>query len=352
MNAILAIFLFAASFMAGFPAAVGFPQVTAVAPNSLAATIGIESDDILLGWGSRPFHVSAVPDLEYDVTPKDLPDISENASLTVSRDGAIIAFPLPAGTEMQGLLEDVSYTPVLVTEIMLTAEDSPAAHAGLLPGDLVYSVDDSAITLGYPLNEAVQKVAGGEVSMTVLRDQEWVGVNVTPRLDPPEGQGALGVQISHLSALATLPPIQAAWQGVLSTGEYIVLVLRLPVMLMVGQMSPSDAQLSGPVGIAQLIGGAVSATIETGLWFPIFRLAAVLSAALAITNMLPLPALDGGRLLFILFETMRGRRVNPEREGMIHMVGFMLLLGLLVLITVRDITTVQQGIDWVTLLGQ
>ena len=96
----------------------------------------------------------------------------------------------------------------------------------------------------------------------------------------------------------------------------------------------------------------MNATLDTGLWFPIFRLSAILSAALAITNLLPLPALDGGRLLFIAFETLRGRRVNPEREGLIHMVGFMLLLGLLVLITVRDITTAQQGIDWATILGE
>jgi regulator of sigma E protease len=65
-----------------------------------------------------------------------------------------------------------------------------------------------------------------------------------------------------------------------------------------------------------------------------------------------LPALDGGRLLFILIEALRGRRINPEREGYIHMVGFMLLLGLLVFITVRDITGTQQGIDWVSILGQ
>ena len=253
---------------------------------------------------------------------------------------------------MNDLLDGLGYTPVLMTQITLIAEESPAEQSGLLPGDLVYSVNDSAVTVDYPLNEAIQQVVGQEVSMAVLRDQEWVGVNVTPRANPPEGEGALGVQIGPLNTLATLPPLQAAWQGVRSTGEYVMLVLRLPVMLIMGQMSASEAQLSGPVGIAQMIGGAVSATLETGLWFPIWRLAAVLSAALAITNMLPLPALDGGRLLFILFEALRGRRVNPEREGMIHMVGFMLLLGLLVLITVRDITTVQQGIDWITLLGQ
>jgi regulator of sigma E protease len=119
-----------------------------------------------------------------------------------------------------------------------------------------------------------------------------------------------------------------------------------------GTLSPADAQVTGPVGIAQMVGGAVSATIDTGRWFPILRLSAVLSAALAVTNLLPLPALDGGRLLFILIEAVRGRRVSPEREGMIHMVGFMVLLGLMLLITVRDLSAAPQGIDWIKLMGQ
>jgi regulator of sigma E protease len=92
--------------------------------------------------------------------------------------------------------------------------------------------------------------------------------------------------------------------------------------------------------------------MDTGFWFPIWQLSAALSAALAITNLLPLPALDGGRLLFIFIETLRGRRINPEREGLVHMVGFMLLLGLMIYITVQDIRSGGVSIDWHTLLGQ
>jgi regulator of sigma E protease len=146
--------------------------------------------------------------------------------------------------------------------------------------------------------------------------------------------------------------LPSLWEGVRETGRYAMLLLQLPVMLIMGQLSPAEAQLSGPVGIARFVGGAVNATLDTGLWFPILRLTAVLSAALAITNLLPIPALDGGRLLFIAIEALRGRRVNPEREGMVHMVGFMVLIGLLVFITVRDIMTPQQGIDWISILGQ
>ena len=93
-------------------------------------------------------------------------------------------------------------------------------------------------------------------------------------------------------------------------------------MLIAGQLAPEDAALSGPVGIAQLVGGAVNATVDTGLWFPIWQLAAIISAGLAVANLLPIPALDGGRLLFILIEKLRGRRIAPEKEGVIHLVRF------------------------------
>jgi regulator of sigma E protease len=142
------------------------------------------------------------------------------------------------------------------------------------------------------------------------------------------------------------------WQGVTDTFRYIGLVLRQPVQLILGTAAPGAAQVSGPVGIAREVGGAVNSSIDYGVFWPILRLSAVLSAALAITNLLPLPALDGGRLLFIAIEVLRGKRVNPEREGMVHVVGFMLLLSLMVLITVRDIASPHQTIDWSLILGQ
>jgi regulator of sigma E protease len=152
--------------------------------------------------------------------------------------------------------------------------------------------------------------------------------------------------------MTTLPIGESMWRGLVTTMQQIALIVQLPYLLFVGDLQPSDAQLSGPVGIAQLVGEAVNATMDTGFWFPIWQLSAALSAALAITNLLPLPALDGGRLLFIFIETLRGRRINPEREGLVHMVGFMLLLGLMIYITVQDIRSGGVSIDWHTLLGQ
>jgi regulator of sigma E protease len=348
MNALLAVVLFAASFMAGFPAIVGYPQVTALPPGSVAAAAGVQEGDVLIRLNDQPVQVSAALDIQYDLVQEQ----TAGQTLQVLRAGELVELPLAAAVGQTQLLEGLSYAPVMTTEVTRVEEASPAAEAQLQPGDLIYAVEDITISANNPLNEVIQRFAGHEISLSILRNGELVSAQVTPRLNPPAGQGALGVQIGPPSRLATLSLPRALWEGVGSTLEYVVLVLQLPVLLFIGQVSPADAQLTGPVGIAQMVGGAVNATLDTGLWFPIWRLSAVLSAALAITNLLPLPALDGGRLLFILVEAIRGRRVNPEREGFIHMVGFMLLLGLLVLVTVRDITSAQQGIDWISILGQ
>lgn len=351
MNALLAIVLFAASFMAGYPAVVGHPLVTDALANSTAAAVGVQTGDVLLSLNGEPVLISALPEFDQEVLALEGGD-SARQELTVLRGGELVSLPLMQPLTQADLLANATTVAVMTTEVSAVAEDSPAALAGLQRGDLIHAINDTLINDNNPLTDVVRQNLGQEVTLTLLRGDSVITVQATPRAEPPPGEGALGVQIGPASKLATLPLLPALAEGVRSTVDYALLVLQLPFLLLAGQVQPADAQLTGPVGIAQMIGGAVSATIDTGLWFPIWRLSAVLSAALAITNLLPLPALDGGRLLFILFEVVRGRRVNPEREGLIHTVGFMMLIGLLVLVTVRDITTAQQGIDWISILGQ
>jgi len=358
MNALLAIILFAASFMAGFPAAVAYPQLTDVPAASLAAELGLQTGDLLLTSNDTPTLVSTLPDMGYDfweTGDNNTGDNNEAATetvLTISRDGAILNIPVADQSVVSELLDSIQYRPVLDTEIIYVAPESPAEQQGLQQGDLVFQIDGTVVTYQQPLNQIVGENLGTELSITVLRAGDWQTIDVTPRVDPPEGEGALGVQISSLTQLASLPILRSLWEGVNATAQYIMMVVQLPVMLIAGQLSADEARVSGPVEIARLVGDAAIATRDTGLWFPIFRLSAVLSAALAITNMLPLPALDGGRLLFIAIETLRGRRINPEREGLVHMVGFMLLLGLMVYITVQDLRTDSMSIDWLNVLGQ
>ncbi|MCB0126024.1 MAG: RIP metalloprotease RseP [Caldilineaceae bacterium] len=350
MNGLLAILLFAASFMAGFPASVSYPQVTNVAPDSLAAQLGLLPGDVLLEANGEATLVSVDPSLRYQVWQPT--EANAATTLTVRRGDSTVEISVPQQRMVPELLESINYRPVLETRILGLAENSPALDNGLEVGDLVYKINDTIVTYDRTLVDLVDESLDQPLVLTAYRHGEWVELTMTPRSDPPPGEGALGVQIGADTRLAYMPFLKSLWQGVVSTGQYIMLVVQLPIMFIAGQVSPSEAQLSGPIGIAKLVGGAAQATIDTGLWFPIWRLSAVLSAALAITNMLPFPALDGGRLLFILIETLRGRRINPEREGLVHMVGFMLLLGLMFYITVQDLRTGTIAIDWHALLGQ
>lgn len=351
MNALLAIFLFAASFMDGFPAAAASPQIAKNADPALLEPYGLQPNDILLKLNDDKIYIPPFNNSDYDIS---LPKATgAEQALLIGRQDETLEVTLPAQLELQDLLSSVSNLPVLGTKITMIAEDSPAQSVGLLPNDIFYSVNDTVIDNDKnSLVNLIKQVAGEEVAITILRDNEWMTVNITPRADPPPGEGALGVAISGVSQLASMPLLPSLWEGTRFTLNYFWTILKLPYMIFAGQMDAGEAELTGPVGIAKLVGGAVDATVQTGFRYPIWRLSAILSAALAITNMLPLPALDGGRLLFILIETIRGRRVSPEREGLVHMLGFVFLLGLIVLITVRDIGATRAPIDWLQILGQ
>lgn len=348
MNFILAVIFFAATAMLGTPAAAGSPLFATVSPAAVA--LGLEAGDILLAVDGALLQVPVVADASLTMPAEAAPDSAPG--LTVIRDGVLITLPGADAAAVKAALDSSTITPALMTQVEGVAEGSPAQLAGLAPGDVVYAVDGVVVTPEVTLNMLVDERRGQSLTMTVLRDGELVAITATPRAEPPPGQGALGVNIGSINRMASMNLAPALWYGVASTGDYALTVLSLPVLLFQGQISADEAQLSGPIGIAQMVGGAMSASLSGGMLFPILYLSAVLSASLAIMNLLPLPALDGGRLLFILIETIRGQRVSPEREGLIHMIGFMLLLGLMLLITVRDLSSAPQVIDWARLTGQ
>jgi regulator of sigma E protease len=119
--------------------------------------------------------------------------------------------------------------------------------------------------------------------------------------------------------------------------EYMSLYAQLPSMLMSGEITPSEARPVSIVGISQIAGQAAETSASSRNLFPILSMTAFISVALGLTNLLPIPALDGGRILFVLIEAIRGRRVEPEREGMVHVIGMLVLLGLMALLIVQDI---------------
>jgi regulator of sigma E protease len=223
---------------------------------------------------------------------------------------------------------------------------SPAEQAGLQAGDRFVAADGQPLESLEALQQYTSAHLGQPVVYSVVRtteggQAETVQLTMTPRADPPQGQGALGIQIG--TAIRPVNPFEAVWTGVKSLGNVIFLTFTIPANLIREGRPIGEAGFMGPVGIAATTGEVVRSSLAVNSIQPIIWFIALLSAALGITNLLPLPALDGGRLLFVVIEAIRGKRIEPAREGMVHLIGFGLLLLLVGLLTVREIGALLNG---------
>jgi len=222
------------------------------------------------------------------------------------------------------------------------ASGAPAEKAGLLPGMAILAVDGVAVDESKTLTTYTRAHLGEAIELTV-RDAEGAvsAIEVHARPQPPQGEGPMGITIgqralSHKIVSNSLP--EALSRALGSTHDVLDGMISLPRLLLAGEIDPGLARPVGPVGIAQISGYALEESLERKVWFPILSMAAAISVALAFTNLLPLPALDGGRLVFVLIEVVRGRRVAPEKEAVVHFAGMMFLLALAVLITIQDVS--------------
>jgi regulator of sigma E protease len=190
--------------------------------------------------------------------------------------------------------------------------------------------------------EEVSGSAGVPVEFVILRDGQEISIVVTPRRPGefnPETDGPTGISLvsAPTGENNSFGPGRSLVMSFEITYDIIARTVHAPIMLIRGQISSSEARPVGVVGISQLAGLAAEETATQRDLFPILWFTGIISVALGFTNLLPIPALDGGRIMFVLIEAIRGRRIEPEREGMVHLVGMLLLLGLIVLITIQDI---------------
>jgi regulator of sigma E protease len=212
--------------------------------------------------------------------------------------------------------------------------DSPAEMAGIKAGDTVIGIEGREVKNGSDISRYIQLNLGSEITMTVLHaDATTETVELTPRWRPPEGEGAVGILYRTEDAVTvseSYPPWEAIPIGARSCIEALVLYKNGIAGMILGTIPFTPA---GPVGIVQVTGEVARSGIS-----PVLELTAFISIAIGITQLIPFPALDGGRMLFVILEWIRrGKKVSPRTEGIVHSVGFMILLGLLVLITYQDI---------------
>jgi len=216
---------------------------------------------------------------------------------------------------------------------------SPAQLAGLLKGDEIISVNGQKITTTDKFISITHSSEGKNLSIEFTRHGQESLVNVVPRTNFPKGQGPLGVAISSIQIIK-YPWYQAPFYGTAEALKFSWMILAgLGGMVtdLVTHGAPPKG-VAGPIGVAQLTGQAVSIGVEATLWF-----VAILSLNLAVVNVLPIPALDGGRLFFILIELVTGRKVPQRYETMSHAVGLVVLLSLILVITLFDILRLISG---------
>ncbi len=219
-------------------------------------------------------------------------------------------------------------------QIVQVIKDSPAESAELKIGDTIISIDDNTFLNFEELKNYVDSKIGQELNYKIKRGQELTDKLVTPVLISETNKGGIGVALSE-TGIVRYPWYLAIWQGFITTFVLIWAIITAFYELIKGLIFGHGvtADLSGPVGIATLTGQVA----RMGFIY-LMQFTALLSINLAVINFFPFPALDGGRVLFLIIEKIKRGPVRRELEGMIHNIGFILLMVLVVVVTFRDIS--------------
>lgn len=214
-------------------------------------------------------------------------------------------------------------------------ENSPAQLAGLEPGDVFVAVDGQKLTPGDQFNSLLSFLSNADseaCTLTVERGGKMTELVVRDFYSETEGRNIVGIIISGMPVYEKMGFGEALGNSFGYIWETVKALYQFIGMLFRGEIKQGDVM--GPVGIMFLIADAAKQNVAQLLY-----IAVLISANLGVFNLLPLPALDGGRLVFVGLEAIRRKPIPPEREGIVHFVGIVLLLGLIAYLTVTDIIT-------------
>lgn len=223
--------------------------------------------------------------------------------------------------------------------------DSPAQAAGLMQYDRIIATDGQAFSEIEDFRTYIDEMKGKEVTLTVLdMDDKSRMVKIVPREQIPANQGRLGVRFGAILNTAVLDyssPMQKTFSGVLQTynvGVYSGKVFGKVIAQSFKEKNIEKVRegVAGPIGIGRIVGGILDIGGSKAL-IGLLEFTALLSLNLAVVNILPFPALDGGRLLFLVIEGITRQKVKPELERIVNTVGMAVLLGLILLITFNDL---------------
>ncbi|MDD3765643.1 MAG: RIP metalloprotease RseP [Eubacteriales bacterium] len=227
------------------------------------------------------------------------------------------------------IMSAISQTYVPVIEKVI--EDYPAEAAGLMEGDRITKINGTRINIYQDLHFEMSRNAGSEIKIEFVRNGEKKSTILTPLKDE-NGEYKIGFYPS-VAKHGFIGRLRNSFYYTLYTSKIIIVSL---IDLLRGGYSVKE--VSGPVGIVQHIGEAA----KTSIW-DLLNLTAFITINLGVFNLLPIPALDGGRILFVLVEAVRRKKIPAEKEGLVHFVGFALLILLMIFATTNDISRIFGG---------
>lgn len=311
-------------------------KITEVTPGSAAAKAGWQSGDEIV-------EIDGIP-LEAEAQARNLfaANVGEEITVAVERDGQTIE------TSLNVPQQAVSLTQVLT--------DTPASDARLYPGDVIETINGQSVTDANAFIDLLTAAAGTTVPVELEREGRALTVDLAvPAVEtgqnPLDAIGANARVESPYEALGTdgiigrvyneVPLSQAIPEG---WGQFWEITSGTfgGLRTMVTDGVDPDT-LVGPVGMGQMTSELLTQS-ATPVWFTLATITVVISVALGVLNLMPLPALDGGRLLFVLIEVLRGgRRISPEKEGLVHLAGMVVLLGLMFFVAFGDVSRLVDG---------
>ncbi|MGQ9683254.1 MAG: M50 family metallopeptidase [Anaerolineae bacterium] len=321
----------------------------------VAKLAGVRVDEFGFGYPPRLFRLFKRGDTVYTVNAIPIggfvkvagDDKPDDARSMARRSPWVRAAFLLAGPAMNlglaALLFAVTFmlgVPAPGVGILEVEVDSPAARAGLQVGDVIVGVDGRRVVMPSDLQALIEERLGREVALTVRRGGQELSepLRLVPRAQHRPDQGAMGVRIGMPEERVSYPLFSALGLGLQQALFTVVAIIGGLVAMMRGAV-PAD--LAGPIGIAQMTGQVARSGLPQ-----LVEWTAFLSVNLFIINLLPIPALDGGRLVFVGLELLRGGRcVDPQKEGVVHFVGIVLLLALFLVISYFDVQRLARGVS-------
>ena len=305
-------------------------RITEVAEGSAAEAAGLLPGDVITEYNGKNVAISRDLSFAQSLAGYQEKDID----LQIKRDGEPMHLAFTADSIEKKML-GFSYNPQGEAEILNVYIDSPMMEAGLLPGDIVRAVAGVEVKSSEELQKYMEEnpLTGEEITLTVERNGK--NREITAK---PQNRTVVSNGFAYNMAREKTGFVGVIRYSFTEVRYWITSTIQSLALLIKGTFSVND--LSGPVGIVDAIGSTVQEAKSEGtviFWMQMLYWMILLSANLGVMNLLPIPALDGGRLVFLIIEAIRGKEINRNVEGMIHFAGFVLLMVLMVFVLFNDI---------------